>query len=261
MGRRNKDGLVVRLGTHEEPATDTTCKTRRAPVPAFSSLSLSLSLSFISEHCHPEAQAVDTVSPYISVSLFLLLSPARAPSEVELEELEQILDEGNQPRLSERGDEDEDSEGGTGSIPTASSSSQSEGSPSPAEPRSPRFYAQVHNSVSGVGKYIVEQAQRPTVVVGAVAGVRAFGAPAALCIALDLTLTRSVPLRSSVHLPSTPQASVGAVIAGPLGAAAGESPLHFTIWLLLLFSRRDSNPSNGLPSPSPSPSILPREQG
>jgi len=39
---------------------------------------------------------------------------------------------------------------------------------------------------------------------------------------------------------------VGAVIAGPLGAAAGESPLHFTIWLLLLFSRRDSNPSNGL---------------
>ena len=39
---------------------------------------------------------------------------------------------------------------------------------------------------------------------------------------------------------------MGAVIAGPLGAAAGESPLHFTIWLLLLFSRRDSNPSNGL---------------
>uniref|UniRef100_A0A7S3CAR0 Uncharacterized protein n=1 Tax=Chloropicon roscoffensis TaxID=1461544 RepID=A0A7S3CAR0_9CHLO len=106
--------------------------------------------------------------------------------QVELEELEQILDEGNQPRLSERGDEDEDPEGGTGSNPTASSSSQSEGSPSPAEPRSPRFYAQVHNSVSGVGKYIVEQAQRPTVVVGAVAG-----------------------------------ASVGAVIAGPLGAAAG----------------------------------------
>uniref|UniRef100_A0A7S3C8S7 Uncharacterized protein n=1 Tax=Chloropicon roscoffensis TaxID=1461544 RepID=A0A7S3C8S7_9CHLO len=113
--------------------------------------------------------------------------------QVELEELEQILDEGNQPRLSERGDEDEDPEGGTGSNPTASSSSQSEGSPSPAEPRSPRFYAQVHNSVSGVGKYIVEQAQRPTVVVGAVAGVRAFGAPAALCIPLDLTLTRSCP--------------------------------------------------------------------
>lgn len=112
---------------------------------------------------------------------------------MELEELEQILDEGNQPRLSERGDEDEDPEGGTGSNPTASSSSQSEGSPSPAEPRSPRFYAQVHNSVSGVGKYIVEQAQRPTVVVGAVAGVRAFGAPAALCIPLDLTLIRFCP--------------------------------------------------------------------
>ena len=95
---------------------------------------------------------------------------------VELEELEQILDEENQPRLSDDDKKEKEDAGATSEG----------GTPASTPPSS--VYAQVQSGVSGVSKFIVEQAQRPTVVVGAVAG-----------------------------------AGVGAIVAGPLGAAAGQS--------------------------------------
>ena len=73
---------------------------------------------------------------------------------MELEELDEILDEGNQPRLSEE-DEDED-------VVVAQAEKEEEKEEEGT--RKVPLYSQV-------GKYIVEQAQRPTVVVGAVAGV------------------------------------------------------------------------------------------
>lgn len=125
---------------------------------------------------------------------------------MELEELDEILDEGNQPRLSE-GDEDEDED-----VVFAQAERKEEREEDGGTVKMPLY--------SQVGKYIVEQAQRPTVVVGAVAGVSLVG------FTWRARLTRLKPTDTeyalSVCLGVTRQASVGAVIAGPLGAAAGK---------------------------------------